>query len=131
MKHIQSIAILVTLIAAISNAHSAPLASAITYQGRLSDAGSPASGSYDFQFVLYDAQAGGIPVGNTRTNEDLSVSNGLFTAEIDFGTNAFTGEARWLEISVRPGTNTGSFTALNPLQPITPTPYAQIGRAHV
>jgi LuxR family maltose regulon positive regulatory protein len=34
------------------------------------------------------------------------------------------GEARWLEIAVRPGDESGAFTLLNPLQPLTPAPYA-------
>jgi len=30
---------------------------AFTYQGRLTDAGTPPTGNYDFQFTLYDAGA--------------------------------------------------------------------------
>ena len=37
----------------------AALGAAFTYQGHLSDGGSPANGAYDFQFVLYDAGVGG------------------------------------------------------------------------
>jgi hypothetical protein len=32
-----------------------PLGTAFTYQGRLTDGGGPASGAYDFQFILYNA----------------------------------------------------------------------------
>ena len=35
----------------------------ISYQGRLTDSGSLASGSYDFQFLLKDAATGGSTVG--------------------------------------------------------------------
>ena len=59
------------------------------------------------------------------TNNDVSVSNGLFTVSLDFGSGIFTGSNRWLAVSVRAGTNTGSFTALSPRQAITPAPYAQ------
>ena len=34
-----------------------------TYQGKLSDASSPANGSYDFQFKLFDALSGGAQQG--------------------------------------------------------------------
>ncbi|MHC4676521.1 MAG: hypothetical protein ACYTBZ_28885 [Planctomycetota bacterium] len=36
-----------------------PMGTAFTYQGRLSDEGSPAEGKYDFQFKLYDADSDG------------------------------------------------------------------------
>jgi len=41
---------------------------------------------------------------------------------LDFGTDAFNGDGRWLEIGVRSGTN--DFAILNPRQPLAPTPYA-------
>ncbi|RLC62650.1 MAG: hypothetical protein DRI80_05880 [Chloroflexota bacterium] len=96
---------------------------AFTYQGRLTDGGSPANGHYDFKFQLYDAASDGNPVGSTVAQEDVAVSEGLFTVQLDFGTDAFTGEARWLEIGVRPGSG-GTYTILSPRQPLTPAPYA-------
>lgn len=36
-------------------ASQAAVSSAFTYQGQLSDGGNPANGSYDFQFILYQA----------------------------------------------------------------------------
>jgi hypothetical protein len=36
---------------------------AFTYQGRLTDMGAPASGSYDLQFLLYDALTDGTQIG--------------------------------------------------------------------
>ncbi|HZT21874.1 MAG TPA: hypothetical protein VFB55_03100, partial [Verrucomicrobiae bacterium] len=52
-----------------------------------------------------------------------AVSNGLFTATLDFGPGIFTGSNYWLEVDVRTN-GAGSYTALSPLQAITPTPYA-------
>lgn len=40
---------------------------AFTYQGKLTDAGSPANGSHDLQFVLFDNAAGGTQIGATQT----------------------------------------------------------------
>ncbi len=96
----------------------------ITYQGRLTDAGSPANGTFDFEFTLFDAASGGFNIGNVVTKDDVTVSEGLFLVELDFGEDAFNGEARYLEIMVRPGNSSGIFTILSPRQPVAPTPYA-------
>lgn len=94
---------------------------AFTYQGRLNDGASPAHGSYDLRFALFDDANTGSQQGDTLTNA-LAVSNGLFVAVLDFG-NQFTGADRWLEIAVR--TNGGAgFATLAPRQRVTPTPYA-------
>jgi hypothetical protein len=103
--------------------------SAFTYQGRLTDAGSPANGTYDFQFILYDALTGGTQIGTTQAVNDLQVTNGLFTTTLDFGATAFDGNARWLEIGVRPGAATGTYTLLSPRQAVTATPYALYAKA--
>ena len=96
---------------------------AFTYQGRLTDAGSPANGSYDLQFALFDAAGGGTQVGPTVTREDAVVTGGLFTVSLDFGA-VFTGSRRWLEVAVRPGTSTGAYTPLAGRQELTPSPNA-------
>ena len=97
---------------------------AFTYQGRLTDGGSPANGEYDFQFTLYDAASEGTQVGSMVSKENTTVADGLFTVELDFGSDIFTGESRYLEIGVRPGASGGSFTTLSPRQALTPAPYA-------
>jgi hypothetical protein len=101
-----------------------PVGTAFTYQGRLADAGAPASGPYDLSFALYDAESGGGQVGTTVAMEDVLVSEGLFTLSLDFGAGAFDGDKRWLEIGVRPGASTGAFTTLGQRQELTPTPNA-------
>src|SRR5882762_6566435 len=98
--------------------------SAVTYQGKLSDSGTPASGTYDLEFKLFDALAGGNQIGATVIRDDVAVASGIFTVTLDFGAAAFPGANRWLEIGVRAGVSTGAFTTLRPLQPITATPYA-------
>ncbi|MDE3091451.1 MAG: tail fiber domain-containing protein, partial [Chloroflexota bacterium] len=62
-------------------------------------------------------------IGTTQTKTGVTVSNGLFTTTLDFGASAFTGDARWLAIGVKCGTDS-SYTALNPRQELTPAPYA-------
>lgn len=107
------------------------LSTAFTYQGRLTDGGSPANGVYDLRFILFDADTGGAQVGGIVAKEDVTVSNGLFSVELDFGGSAFTGDARWLEIAVRPGSGTGAsgYTVLSPRQPVSPSPYALFAKA--
>ncbi len=96
----------------------------ILYQGRLLDGGSPANDVYDFRFRLFDAQTGGHQIGGTVIRNNVRVRNGLFTVSLSFGSPAFTGDARWLQVEVRPGTSTGPYTVLSPRQPIYPVPYA-------
>ena len=94
-----------------------------TYQGHLTDAGTPANGAHDFEFKLYDAT--GSQVGDTLTRDDVQVTNGVFVVHLDFGVSPFaSAAASTLEVSVRPGASTGAFTALAPRQPITSSPYA-------
>jgi len=101
-----------------------PMGTAFTYQGRLTDGGGPANGQYDFEFTMYDAAASGNPVGSPVAVEDQEVNNGLFKVTLDFGATVFQGDARWLKIGVRPYESTGDYTYLDPLQELTPTPYA-------
>lgn len=96
---------------------------AFTYQGRLTDGGNPANGPYDLQVRLFDAATGGNQIGTTNSINGITVTGGVFTATLDFGAAAFPGANRWAEISARPAGN-GSFTTLNPRQPVTSTPYA-------
>src|SRR5262245_264255 len=94
-----------------------------TYQGKLNDNGSPATGIYDLRFTIYDAATNGNGLG-AATNAPTAVSNGLFTVALDFGTNAFTGADRWLEIGVRTNGSVAAYTVLSQRQPFTSTPYA-------
>ena len=96
---------------------------AFTYQGKLTDGGTPANGNYDLQFALWDSAAGGTRIGSTQTVNTVAVSAGIFTVTLDFGVNAFPGTNRFLEIAVRPSGG-GSFTTLSPRQQIGSTPYA-------
>jgi hypothetical protein len=96
---------------------------AFTYQGRLTDGGTAATGSYDLQFALWDSNGGGAQIGATQTMNAVAVSGGIFTVTLDFGVTAFPGADRFLEIGVRPAGG-GAFTTLSPRQQISSTPYA-------
>jgi hypothetical protein len=96
---------------------------AFTYQGRLDDGANPASGIYDLRFAIHDSSGGPTVIAGPLTNPPTAISNGLFTATLDFGPGVFTGADRWLEIAVRTNGG-GAFTALLPRQRLTPSPYA-------
>jgi len=64
----------------LAPAHAALLSTAFTYQGRLTDNGLPANGTYDFQFRLFDAATNGAQLPVVLGHPTLAVSNRLFTA---------------------------------------------------
>src|SRR5438270_9018226 len=66
-----------------------------TYQGRLAEGGSLATGHYDLRFGIYDAATGNNEVAGPLTNSAIAVNNGLFTVTLDFGPGVFTGDGRW------------------------------------
>jgi len=103
----------------------APMGTAWTYQGRLMDANVPADGLYDLQFKVYDANVLGTQKGSTIDVNEVDVNDGYFTVLLDFD-SVFDGDARWLEIAVRPGElkDPNTYKALSPRQKVTPTPYA-------
>ncbi|MGD2111328.1 MAG: hypothetical protein PVI86_18270 [Phycisphaerae bacterium] len=124
---------LLTFTTALSATAATPLGMTIMYQGRLDTGGAPASGDYDMQFSLWNAASGGSTVGSTLFcgAETITVVDGLFTAELDFGAGAFDGDAVWLEMRVRPATGNCNgcggqcpYTTLSPRQPVTAAPYA-------
>ena len=97
-----------------------PLGTGFTYQGQLKQNGQPFNGSANLVFKLFDAASGGNLLG-TQTASGVNVSAGLFTVLIngggEFGTSAFDGQSRWLEV-------TANGTVLTPRQALTATPYA-------
>jgi hypothetical protein len=97
---------------------------AFTYQGRLTDSGTPATGTYDFTFQVFDAASNGTSQGGPLSTNGMSVAAGLFTVTLDFGAGPFSsGAPRWLEIAVR--TNGGLvFGTISPRTPLTAAPYA-------
>src|SRR6185295_17223278 len=122
---------ILTLTSAIAAAiHAAPMGTSFTYQGRLNDGGAPANGKYDMVFNLYDAPTNGNVIGSFSIFGAVPVTNGLFTVELnaynEFGTNAFNGQARWLQIGVRTNNNNlmNPWINLDPRQPLDCAPQA-------
>jgi hypothetical protein len=108
-------------------AEAAPMTTAFTYQGRLTDPnGDPCHGQYDFQFKLYDANSDGNQIGTDVNRPNVDVIESYFTVDVDFGYDVFGGNDRWVEIGVRPGEQDDpcAYTTLSPRQQVTPAPYA-------
>lgn len=93
-----------------------------TYQGQLTQDGAPVTGPVDLTFTLMNAATDGNSVGSpvTLTGVQPDAAGRVMVtlnAADEFGTNAFDGTARWLQISV-------NGTPLAPRQPLYATPYA-------
>ncbi|MCB9851686.1 MAG: hypothetical protein H6819_01215 [Phycisphaerales bacterium] len=121
-KWVRPIAITI-LVATSPLSAQTPLGSQFTYQGRLNLAGSPVNDTADFEFTLWDDSASGTAIGSTIAVNGVSVVDGLFAVELDFGVMAFNGDARWLEVAVASPSG-GAFSTLAPRQALTAAPYA-------
>ena len=104
----------------------------LTYQGQLKQQDLPLSGLVDMRFTLYDSESAGKPIAGPIAFDGLTlppvqVTNGLFTVELDFGSDAFQQGGEWLQVVVRAPhdpTDNGAYTALTPWQHLTAAPFA-------
>ncbi len=101
-----------------------PLDSRFTYQGELRQSCIPANGQFDFEFQPFNAASAGTATAAAQIIENVEVSNGVFSVELDLGWAPFSGDKVWLEVRVRQGASTGGFTGLLPRQALTAAPYA-------
>jgi len=96
---------------------------AFVYQGELRRSGAPADGPYDFTVGLFLSETGGNAV-DLISLDDIAVDRGRFALTLDFTDVPFQSGPTWLEIRVRSGSETGSYTALSPRQRVAPVPYS-------
>jgi len=94
----------------------------ITYQGEIKDGGAPMSGTADLAFKLFNA--GNVQVGPTVVKDDVVVTNGVFTTQVDFTNGGvipgiFDGNERFIEVTV-------NGTTLAPKQRLAPAPHAAV-----
>jgi len=116
------LALSIAVLFAALHALGAPVSTSWTYQGQLRRSGAPYTGICNFQFRLWDDATAGTQTGSTLPINGVVVTNGLFSAALDFGAQ-FSGGAQWLGTSVQ-CSGDGGFTSLNPRQAITAAPYA-------
>ena len=120
-KYILMVLLALILNASLSFAQS--VGSAFSYQGELTDGGSPANGDYNFTVKLYTTETGGTAITDEVYN-DITVLNGLFNLEIDFGDMVYEdSDQYYLEFDVAPSSG-GSSTTLTPRNKLLAVPYA-------
>jgi hypothetical protein len=95
-----------------------PLTTAFSFQGDLNNGPNPANGLFDFRFTLFDAPIGGTQVGPQLCSDNVTVTNGRVSIQLDFGAQ-FAGQQRFLQVDVRQDTgldcsNITGFTTFAP-----------------
>ena len=105
-----------------STQNQAQIRTDFTYQGSLKKTGALAVGTYDFEFTLWDQDSDGMQIGS-KVPKQLTVTDGIFSTHLDFGSGIFDGSDLYLEISVK-DTGGVNFTVLMPRQIIASVPYA-------
>ena len=100
------------IIALIIASTTASAQTEFTYQGTIEVAGVPANGLYDMQFRLSDFTT---PGGFHISDEVLAitVTDGLFSVEVDFGFSHYSSITQEIEILVRQTGGGGGYTALS------------------
>jgi hypothetical protein len=68
----------------------APIGTAFSYQGRLSNGTEAANGLFDFSFAVFNQPSLGSQQGPTVSTNAVPVNNSLFAVTLDFG-NVFSG----------------------------------------
>jgi len=96
---------------------------AFAVQGVMSDGGTPANGTYDFQFKLFDAITEGNQISVSVIVPAVQTDNRAWRANVDFGADAFPGADRFLEISYSPA-GEGNFITITPRRLVTGIPYS-------
>jgi hypothetical protein len=139
VKHLLSLALTTALLLATTNA-AAAVPSKVTYTGRVLKNGSPASGSINVNFAIFDAISGGASLWS-EDHSGVPVKNGVFSvllgSKVPLTSTIFSGAARWLEVKVGgqvmgPRTAVASvayaITAGNATGDLTPTSISVAGK---
>ncbi len=101
-----------------------PLDSTFTYQGQLRSAGQLVNGNVDVRFTLWDSDVGGTQIGNANSFNNYPLTDGRFALGLNFGTGAFNGDQRWVQVEFRNPAGTGQYLTLAPRDKILAAPYA-------
>jgi hypothetical protein len=101
-----------------------PVDSTFTYQGQLRNAGQLVNGNVDVRFTLWDSDIGGTQIGNTNSFPNYPLTDGRFALGLNFGTGAFNGDQRWVQVEFRSPAGVGQYLTLSPRDKIQATPYA-------
>ncbi|HAV63230.1 MAG TPA: hypothetical protein DCY13_12800, partial [Verrucomicrobiales bacterium] len=103
-----------------------PLAAAepeFLFEGGLLDGGSPATGTYDMIFALFNSEAGGAPHG-FFTNSSVQVSNGNYELLLQFPAASLNFTNVWIEVLARTNGSPDLYTRLSPRSFLAAVPYS-------
>jgi hypothetical protein len=112
------------LVAAARFTGGTPVDQTFTYQGQLRSSGQLVNGIADLKISLWDADVGGAQIGSANTFNALQLADGRFACGLNFGSAAFDGSNRWIQLEFRNPAGTGQYLTLSPRDKITATPYA-------
>jgi hypothetical protein len=115
--------LLLVLLLMVVTAQAQLVGSRFSYQGQLTDNGSPANGDFAMRFELRDQASGGNMIAFQELAQ-VTTDAGLFAVELDFGPGPFTGAEYYLRVMIRPFGSVDPYTDLTPWQRINATPYA-------
>ena len=73
-------------------------ATVFTFQGRLDESGLAANGVFDFEIEPYDSIINDNSLASPQILDDITVQDGVFTVELDFGDGPFDGSQVFLEV---------------------------------
>lgn len=120
---IRSLVVVAGMGLACASAHAVTPDTGITYQGVLSQNGTPVDGLRDFRFRVYDAATGGTLLSTVQAF-DVDVVDGAFTVEVDFGIAAWAANIqRWVEIEAGPAGGSQMYEVIG-RQKLTAAPYS-------
>src|SRR5262245_23344007 len=112
-RHLYAICLAFSLFCLLAALCPAAAQTSFTYTGKLVIGGVAVTGTYDFQFTLYNASTGGSVVGTTLTRTGVAVSSGNYTVTLDFGSNSFASPPLFMQVAYRKS-GTTTYTALSP-----------------
>ena len=119
VRRLSLVCVVVSFFALATNAQT----TSFTFQRTLPNEITPATGTFEMEFRLFDAATNGMQIGTTVTIADVAVKNRAFAVPLDFGAAAFPGADRFVEISVRRWSDE-PFTVIATRPQILSVPYA-------
>ena len=94
------------------------------FEANLPNEFTPATGSFEMEFKLYDAATGGNQIGATNVVQNVEVKTRSLAVQLDYGAAAFSGGDRFVEISYRRAGSGEPFVVVSPRRQILSVPYA-------
>ena len=112
------------ILGAMVTVNARPGTSVFTYQGRLTQDDAPARGDFEMVFTLHRDAVAFQQATEPVVVDPVTIADGLFSVELDFGDEVFDGSPLWLDIALRPSGAAEPFVNLFPRQKVGASPNA-------